>query len=128
MDDWISFVYGSTRTFRAKAVPVVHHTGAHGQRYLVDHSNENLLQSLVFTIFLTYVLCVCLLSESAYYCLLWSRMLIKSMTPFQVEEGRKRIRKWMLQHQVSSDTLNTFDNDVYKAGLIHKDIPSSITS
>ena len=32
MDDWISFVYGQQRTFRANSVPVVHHTGAHGQR------------------------------------------------------------------------------------------------
>eukprot|EP01031_Cornospumella_fuschlensis_P030874 gene30874-37310_t len=47
MDDWISFVYGQTRTFRAKHVPVIHHTGAHGQRYQVDKSHEQLLGTLV---------------------------------------------------------------------------------
>ena len=47
MDDWISLVYGSTRTFKSKAVHVLHHTGAHGQRYSVDHSHEGLLSDLV---------------------------------------------------------------------------------
>ena len=47
MDDWISLVYGSTRTFKSKAVHVLHHTGAHGQRYAVDHSHEGLLSDLV---------------------------------------------------------------------------------
>ncbi len=47
MDDWISLVYGQTRTFKAKDAPVTHHTGAHGQRYAVDHSHEHLLSDLV---------------------------------------------------------------------------------
>ena len=47
MDDWISLVYGQTRTFKAKDAPVTHHTGAHGQRYTVDHSHESLLGNLV---------------------------------------------------------------------------------
>ena len=47
MDDWISLVYGYRRTIKAKAVSVIHHTGAHGQRYKVDHSNEGLLDALV---------------------------------------------------------------------------------
>lgn len=47
MDDWISFVYGYSRTFKAISHPVLHHTGAHGQRYDVDRSNENLLESLI---------------------------------------------------------------------------------
>ena len=28
MDDWISLVYGMSRTFKARDVTVVHHTGA----------------------------------------------------------------------------------------------------
>lgn len=47
MDDWISWVYGQTRTFKARSVPVIHHTGAHGQRYQVDASHEHLLGDLV---------------------------------------------------------------------------------
>lgn len=47
MDDWISWVYGRSRTFKATNVPVIHHTGAHGQRYQVDHSHEALLEELV---------------------------------------------------------------------------------
>lgn len=47
MDDWVSFVYGQTRTFRVPAVRVIHHTGAHGQRYTVDRSHERLLGDLV---------------------------------------------------------------------------------
>jgi hypothetical protein len=43
MDDWISRVYGQQRTFKANSVPVVHHTGAHGQRYVVDRENEKKL-------------------------------------------------------------------------------------
>jgi hypothetical protein len=27
MDDWISLVYGRQRTFKARSVPVMHHTG-----------------------------------------------------------------------------------------------------
>lgn len=47
MDDWISLVYGQRRTFKAKSVPVMHHTGAHGQRYTVDQSNSQKLGALV---------------------------------------------------------------------------------
>lgn len=47
MDDWISWVYGQMRTFKARHVPVIHHTGAHGQRYTVEHSHEALLGELV---------------------------------------------------------------------------------
>lgn len=47
MDDWISYVYGKRRTFKAQNVHVIHHTGAHGQRYEVDHSNEALLVNLI---------------------------------------------------------------------------------
>jgi len=47
MDDWISLVYGKMRTFKARSVQVIHHTGAHGQRYEVDRSHERMLESLV---------------------------------------------------------------------------------
>lgn len=47
MDDWISFVYGKSRTFKAVHVPVIHHTGAHGQRYQVDKEHEKLLGGLL---------------------------------------------------------------------------------
>jgi len=47
MDDWISLVYGQQRTFKARQVPVVHHTGAHGQRYEVDRTHEKMLGKLV---------------------------------------------------------------------------------
>jgi hypothetical protein len=40
MDNWISVVYGSQRTFLSKTSAVVHHTYAHGQRYEVDRENE----------------------------------------------------------------------------------------
>jgi hypothetical protein len=43
MDNWISSVYGSYRTFISKSSVVVHHTYAHGQRYQVDQSNERYL-------------------------------------------------------------------------------------
>jgi hypothetical protein len=47
MDDWISFVYGKKRTFKAAQVKVIHHTGAHGQRYEVDKSHERMLGQLL---------------------------------------------------------------------------------
>jgi hypothetical protein len=47
MDDWISLVYGQTRTFRAKDTTVIHHIDAHGQRYEVDMSHGNLLADLL---------------------------------------------------------------------------------
>jgi hypothetical protein len=47
MDDWISLVYGKARTFKAKSVPVMHHTGTHGTRYAVDSANAGRLDALV---------------------------------------------------------------------------------
>jgi len=47
MDDWISFVYGKKRTFKATQVHVVHHVGAHGQRYEVDKNNHLGLNKLL---------------------------------------------------------------------------------
>ncbi len=47
MDDWISLVYGQARTFKAASIPVIHHTGAHGQRYTVDASHQDQLEGLV---------------------------------------------------------------------------------
>lgn len=47
MDDWISYVYGKSRTFKSNSAKVIHHTGAHGQRYEVDQANGKLLTSLV---------------------------------------------------------------------------------
>ena len=47
MDDWISFVYGQMRTFKARQARVIHHIGAHGQRYQVDSSHERLLGQLI---------------------------------------------------------------------------------
>ena len=88
MDDWISLVYGMKRTFKARKVPVVHHTGAHGQRYEVDKSHEQLLEGLV-------------------------------------EKGRQKIRKYMLKHNIGENELKEFDNDKYKAGFDHKDVPTS---
>ena len=40
-----------------------------------------------------------------------------------VEEGRKKIRAWMLTHAVPLPVLKAFDGDVYKAGFKHKDLP-----
>lgn len=74
MDDWISVVYGYKRTFEGKQSPVVHHTGAHGQRYEVNKENFKMLSGLV-------------------------------------EDGRQRIRKWMLQHNSSSAELKEFNED-----------------
>ena len=43
----MSFVYGQQRSFKARTVHGVHHTGAHGQRYEVDQVNFDLLPALV---------------------------------------------------------------------------------
>jgi len=87
MDDWISLVYGSKRTFKSSQVHVTHHTGAHGQRYQVDHSHEALLDNLV-------------------------------------QQGRQRIRRWMLQNKRPEAELELFDRDEYKKGrFVHTDIP-----
>lgn len=87
MDDWISLVYGKSLTFKAKNTPVIHHTGAHGQRYEVDRTHEKLLM-------------------------------------IEVEEGRKKIRNWMLKNKVSERHLTQFDNDIYKPGFTHLDVPA----
>ena len=85
MDDWISLVYGKLRTFKAKSVPVMHHTGTHGTRYAVDQSNKNRLNNLII-------------------------------------EGRKKIRSYMLTHNVPESDIKAFDLDQYQ-GFIHSDIP-----
>jgi hypothetical protein len=43
----VSFVYGQKRSFKARGIKVVHHTGAHGKRYEVDRANERLLPGLL---------------------------------------------------------------------------------
>lgn len=47
MDDWISFVYGESRSFKVSNVEVLHHTGAHGRRYEVDRENSAKVGRLV---------------------------------------------------------------------------------
>ena len=47
MDDWISRVYGYKRTLECQSCLVVHHTGAHGQRYQVDRENFKNLERLI---------------------------------------------------------------------------------
>jgi len=47
MDDWISFVYGSKRTFKSQSIEILHHTGAHQTRYDVDESHSKLVPKLV---------------------------------------------------------------------------------
>lgn len=47
MDDWISRVYGESRTKKMKTVTVTHHINAHGQRYSVDNTTKNLLKSSI---------------------------------------------------------------------------------
>ena len=47
VDDWISMVYGPTRTLRLRQWGVKHHTAAHGQRYTTDQSQASKLTSLV---------------------------------------------------------------------------------
>jgi hypothetical protein len=71
---------------QAKAVEVIHHTGAHGRRYEVDKSHGYLLKKLV-------------------------------------ENGRKKIRKWMMVNNVSEVEMHRFDRDVYKKGFNYSDIP-----
>ena len=87
MDDWISFVYGKQRTFKAMDIPVMHHTGAHGQRYKVDERNQYKLKALV-------------------------------------EEGRKKIRSWMLKNKASEQDIKNFDKDTF-SGFVHADIPNT---
>ena len=47
MDDWISSVYGISRTFMSKTVTVIHHVKYHGRRYEVNESNQEFLKPLV---------------------------------------------------------------------------------
>ena len=47
MDDWISSIYGISRTFMSKDVTVIHHVKYHGRRYDVNASNEDKLEPLV---------------------------------------------------------------------------------
>jgi len=47
MDDWISRVYGKSRTRMAMSAKVFHHTGKHGSRYSVDQSHKRFLEGLV---------------------------------------------------------------------------------
>jgi hypothetical protein len=46
MDDWVTVVYGLDRTFLSKSAEVIHHTGAHGQRYEVNRNNLGKLDVL----------------------------------------------------------------------------------
>jgi hypothetical protein len=47
MDDWISRVYGSRRTRQGASVSVVHHTGAHGQRYQVESTRTMVMMVMM---------------------------------------------------------------------------------
>ena len=47
MDDWVSHVYGSSRTIKATKFAVDHHTTHHGQRYKVNRGNERKLKPLI---------------------------------------------------------------------------------
>ncbi|GMH82044.1 hypothetical protein TL16_g09129 [Triparma laevis f. inornata] len=47
MDDWVSHVYGKSRTIKATKFGVEHHTTHHGQRYKVNRSNEKKLAPLM---------------------------------------------------------------------------------
>lgn len=43
----VSFVYGQQRSFKARNIKVIHHTGAHGKRYEVNQANVRLLPGLL---------------------------------------------------------------------------------
>ena len=47
LDDWITRVYGSTRSTRLDIVEVVHHNTAHKRRYNVDHTKKTHLDTLI---------------------------------------------------------------------------------
>ena len=49
MDDWITFVYGKSRTRQGRRHAANHHTGVHGMRYEVDQGNKAHLQKLITT-------------------------------------------------------------------------------
>ena len=40
MDDWISRVYGASRTVKVNSAEIIHHTDNHGTRYQVDFANQ----------------------------------------------------------------------------------------
>jgi hypothetical protein len=47
MDDWVSRVYGRTRTKLLKSVEVIHHSKTYGRRYDVNGSHRHLVDGLV---------------------------------------------------------------------------------
>ena len=47
LDNWISRVYGNTRTKKLMEVEVIHHVNTQGTRYMVTRENNNLLESLI---------------------------------------------------------------------------------
>lgn len=47
VDDWISSVYGESRTMKLAHWSVAHHTTRHGQRYTVNETQKGLLPSLL---------------------------------------------------------------------------------
>jgi hypothetical protein len=42
-------------------------------------------------------------------------------------EGRQKIRQWMVKHKVHEDVVKLFENDVYKKGFAHRDLPTPAT-
>ena len=74
MDNWISRVYGSSRTLYSEDAVVMHHTYAHGQRYEVDRGNHKYLTTTL-------------------------------------TRGRRLIRDWMKEHNVSAEEIKEFEND-----------------
>jgi len=58
MDDWVSHVYGKSRTIKSSEFEVVHHTTHHGQRYQVrsdaEQSTEGWSESTACAIFLHF--------------------------------------------------------------------------
>jgi hypothetical protein len=40
-----------------------------------------------------------------------------------VEDGRKKIRRWMSMNNIAQSTISAFDKDTYEAGFVHNDIP-----
>jgi hypothetical protein len=49
MDDWITHIYGINRSFLSRQIAVLHHTQAHGKRYVVDFENEHQLIATIET-------------------------------------------------------------------------------
>lgn len=90
MDDWISLVYGSLRTFQLSNVLAVHHVKSHEMRYSVDRSKAMKL-------------------------------------PWLILDGQRRIRRWMVMHNMSVNEIQIFDEDgiadVYEFGFKYRDAP-----